>query len=271
MKPPAFDYVCVESADEAVDLLARHGDEARILAGGQSLLPVLNMRLAMPAVLIDISRCDDLSGIRSAGVLECGAAITQATLERRAGLAAECPMLVQALPFISHFQIRSRGTVCGSIAHAEPTAELPLVLAALGGRVCLRSRTGRRELAAADFQTGMLSTDRRADELIEGVRFPLLQAQERQGFAEFARRQGDYAIVAIAASVTPARIRLAVGGVEDRPHVAEWPWLSGSALDDALNALAWSLHARDDAQVSATQRRRLVRRLGRDLIGVLQS
>jgi len=271
MKPPAFDYVRVDSADEAVDLLARHGDDARILAGGQSLLPVLNMRLAMPAVLIDISRCVDLAHIRGEGALECGAAITQATLERRPALGAECPMLAQALPFISHYQIRSRGTVCGSIAHAEPTAELPLVLAALDGRVCLRSRAGRRELAAAAFQTGMLSTDRRADELIESIRFPLLEPGERQGFAEFARRQGDYAIVAVAASVTRARIRLAVGGVEDRPHVTEWPALAGSALDDALNALAWSLQARDDTQVSAGQRRRLVRRLGRDLIGALQS
>jgi 2-furoyl-CoA dehydrogenase FAD binding subunit len=266
VKPPAFDYVRVETADEAVALLAEHGEDARVLAGGQSLLPILNMRLAQPKLLIDISRCADLAQVRRNGALEVGAAVTQAALERRATLPAESALLAQALPHVAHFQIRSRGTVCGSIAHAEPSAELPLVLACLGGRVRLRARSGRRELAAEAFLTGMLSTARRPDELIESVSFPLRQPDERQGFAEFSRRHGDFAIVALAASVTPARIRLAVGGVEDCPRVAEWPRLDGAALEDALNALAWALEARDDPHASARQRRQLVRRLGLKLI-----
>jgi 2-furoyl-CoA dehydrogenase FAD binding subunit len=271
VKPPAFDYVRAETADEAIELLARHGEEARVLAGGQSLLPILNMRLAQPRVLIDISRCPELAGVRCAGFIEVGAAVTQAALERRAALHTESPLLAQALPHVGHAQVRSRGTVCGSIAHAEPSAELPLALAALGGQVRLRSRRGRRELSAEQFQTGMLSTARRPDELIEAVRFPLPQPAERQGFTEFSMRHGDFAIVALAASMTPARIRFGVGGVEDRPRVAEWPPLAGSALDDALNALAWSLEARDDVHASARQRRHLVRRLGRRLIEALRA
>lgn len=266
MKPPAFDYVRADTADEAVALLAEHGEDARVLAGGQSLLPILNMRLAQPRLLIDISRCAGLARVRRNGVLEVGAAVTQAALERRDTLAAESPLLAQAIPHVAHFQVRSRGTVCGSIAHAEPSAELPLALACLGGRVRLRSRKARRELAADAFFTGMLATARRADEMIESVSFPLQEPGERQGFTEFSRRHGDFAIVALAASVTPAHIRLAVGGVEDRPRVTEWPRLAGAALEDALNALAWSLEARDDLHASARQRRQLVRRLGLQLI-----
>jgi 2-furoyl-CoA dehydrogenase FAD binding subunit len=269
LKPPSFDYVRADTADEALELLATHGEEARILAGGQSLVPILNMRLAQPRVLIDISRCAELAGIHVNGTLSVGAAATQAALERRPTLPSESPLIAAVLPHISHFQVRSRGTVCGSIAHAEPSAELPLALTALGGTVRLRSRKGRRTLAADDFFTGMLSTARRADEMIEATEFPLLEKGERQGFIEFSRRHGDFAIVALGASVTASRIRLAVGGVEDRPRVFEWPRLAGSALEDALNALAWSLSARDDLHASARQRRQLVRNLGRKLIAEL--
>jgi 2-furoyl-CoA dehydrogenase FAD binding subunit len=269
VKPPAFDYVRVDTVDEAVELLARHGEDARVLAGGQSLMPMLNMRLVQPRVLIDITRCAGLDLIDGGGALDVGAAVTQAELERRSTLEVESPLLAHALPHISHFQVRSRGTVCGSIAHAEPSAELPLVLAALNGSVRLRSRKGCRELGADTFFTGMLTTARRADELVEVVRFPMVGQGEHQGFTEFSLRHGDFAVVALAASVTPARIRLAVGGVEDRPRVVEWPWLAGTALDDGLNELAWSLDARNDPHASARQRRQLVRRLGRELIGRL--
>jgi len=269
MKPAAFDYVRAETVAEAVALLAEHGDEARVLAGGQSLMAILNMRLARPQLLVDVSRCQELSGLRRDGALRVGAAVTQAALERLPGLAADAPMLAQALPHVAHFQIRSRGTVCGSIAHADPSAELPLVLAALRGRVMLRGKKGRRAVAGDQFVTGMLTTARRADELVEAVEFPLPSPGERQGFAEFARRHGDFAILALAASVTRERIRLAVGGVEDRPRVVEWPRLEGDALEDALNTLAWSLEARDDLHASASLRRHLLRRLGRRLVGEL--
>lgn len=267
MKPAPFDYVRAESADEAVDLLARHGEDARILAGGQSLMAVLNMRLAQPALLIDISRSKPLSEVRrDDGSLWVGAAVTQASLEWRPGLAAELPLLAQAIPHISHFQIRNRGTVCGSVAHADPSAELPLCLLALQGEVRLRSAKRRRTLPAQAFFTGMLSTARQNDELLEAVRIPLARPGTGYGFTEFSARHGDFAICAVAALVHDKGIRLAVGGVADRPCAQDWPLLEGSALDDALNEFAWALDARDDAQISAATRRHLVRRLGRQAI-----
>jgi 2-furoyl-CoA dehydrogenase FAD binding subunit len=272
MKPAPFDYVRADSTDEAVDLLARHGEDARILAGGQSLMAVLNMRLARPALLIDISRSKPLSEVqRDDGGLVVGAAATQASLEWRPGLAADLPLLAQAFPHISHFQIRNRGTVCGSVAHADPSAELPLCLLALQGEVRLRSAKCRRSLPAEAFFTGMLSTARQNDELLEAVRFPLARPGAGYGFTEFSARHGDFAICAVAAVVHDKGIRLAVGGVADRPRAQDWPLLDGGALDDALNEFAWALEARDDAQISATTRRHLVRRLGRQAIAVARA
>lgn len=267
MKPQAFDYARPDSADEAVALLADAGDEGRILAGGQSLMAVLNLRLAQPGVLIDISRVPDLNYVRTdRGMLAIGAAATQASVEWRAGLAGEVPLLAQAFPHISHFQIRNRGTVCGSIAHADPSAELPLCLLALEGEVVLRSRAGRRTVAAADFFQGMLMTARAADELVEEARYPLLQAGSGYAFEEFSGRHGDFAVCAVAAVVRADGIRLAVGGVSDRPRVASWPRLAGADLDAAINDFAWELGAKDDHHASAKFRRQLVRHLGRAAI-----
>ena len=167
MKPCRFDYLRAETASEAVECLAQFGEDARVLAGGQSLMPILNMRLAQPGLLLDISRTRDLDYVRVHDARLCiGAAATQASVEWRAGLAAEVPLLHAAFPSISHFQIRNRGTVCGSVAHADPSAELPLVLLALGGEVVLRSARSRRVVPARDFFRGMLQTARAADELV---------------------------------------------------------------------------------------------------------
>jgi 2-furoyl-CoA dehydrogenase FAD binding subunit len=263
MKPAAFDYVRVDTVEEACELLAEHGDEARVLAGGQSLMPMLNMRLVQPGILIDISRCEPLAYARvENGKLAVGAALTQAAVEWRTSLSGEVPLLSQALPNISHFQIRNRGTVCGSLAHADPSAELPLCLTALGGEVVLRSKRGRRVLPPGQFFQGMLSTARAADELLEEARFPLQAPRTGYAFEEFSLRHGDYAIVAVAAVVAERELRFAVSGVADRPTLAVWPRLSGDALEAALNDLAWSLAARDDQQASAQYRRHLVRQLG---------
>ena len=156
--------------------------------------------------------------------------------------------------------------MCGSIAFADPSAELPLCLATLGGEVVLRARAGARTLPAAAFQTGMLSTACREDEMVAAVRFPAAEPGAGYAFTEFARRHGDFAIVAIAAIARANGIRIGVGGVAEQPVVQEWPLLSGSALDDALNALAWSLDAADDAHASARYRRELVRRLGKQAV-----
>jgi 2-furoyl-CoA dehydrogenase FAD binding subunit len=268
MKPAPFDYVRADEPQAIVDLLAQHGDEARILAGGQSLMAVLNMRLAQPGLLIDLSRSATLAEVRiDQGALRVGAAATQASIEWRAGLARELPLLAQAIPFISHFQVRNRGTVCGSIAHADPSAELPLCLLALQGEVLLASAKRRRTVAAQDFFTGLLSTARQADELVEAVRFPLAAAGWGHGFTEASMRHGDFALCAVAAVLRPDGLRLAVGGVADRPVARELPRdLAGSALDDALNEFAWALDARDDDLVSAATRRHLVRRLGRQAV-----
>ena len=267
MKPYAFDYQRVDGADEAVTALAALGEDARILAGGQSLMAVMNMRLAEPRRLIDISRSASLAEVRiDGGWLHIGAAATQASVEWRARLADEVPLLALAFPHISHFQIRNRGTVCGSIAHADPSAELPLCLLALEGEVALRSSRRRRIVKAADFFTGMLLTARAADEMVEAVRFPLARHGADHGaghgFEEFAMRHGDFAVCAVAAVADAQRLRIAVGGVADRPMARDYPILSGSALADALNDFAWSLDARDEPQASATLRRRLVRTLG---------
>ena len=268
MKPAAFDYVRAESADEAVQQLRALGADARILAGGQSLMAVLNMRLAQPSALIDISRTSDLDYVRAdGGMLAVGAAATQSSVEWRKSLVQEVPLLAQAFPFISHFQIRNRGTVCGSVAHADPSAEIPLVLLALGGEVVLRSASKRRTLPAADFFQGMLMTARAPDELLAEVRFPLAAGGQRSAFTEFSARHGDFAIVSAAATADSHGLRLAVGGVADRPRLAQWPAsLRGADLDSALNDFAWELEAQDDAHASATFRRHLVRRLGAQVL-----
>jgi 2-furoyl-CoA dehydrogenase FAD binding subunit len=267
MKPKKFAYCRPDSLDEVVALLAQYGDAARVLAGGQSLMPMLNLRLIDAAVIVDISRLAALDVIRVVdGVLEVGAAVTQARLLGHPELARQVPLLARALPFVGHVQTRSRGTVCGSLAHADPSSELPLSLATLGGSVVLRSARGERVLDAAEFQTGMLSTARAPDELIVAARFPLGRPGEGVAFDEVARRHGDFAIVSLAAFARDGALRLGIGGVADRPMVRDWRGLGVAALPDALNEFAWTLGGRDDIHASAHYRRDLVRRLGAHLL-----
>jgi 2-furoyl-CoA dehydrogenase FAD binding subunit len=264
MKPARFDYVRAETAEEAQALLAQHGGDARILAGGQSLIAMLNMRLAQPEVLVDISRIGELAYIRADdGQLAIGAATTQSALEAFPGLRQHVPLAALALPSIAHVQVRNKGTVCGSIAHADPSAELALILAALRGEVVLGSASSRRRVAAADFFRGMLQTACGADEMIVEVRLPLRSPATGYAFREVALRQGDFALVALAAVATADMLSLAVGGVADRPVVRQWPRLAEADLDDALNEFAWALDAQDDVHASAQYRRHLVRVLGR--------
>lgn len=265
MKPSRFGYLRAIDTPHILEALRHGGSDARILAGGQSLMAVLNMRLAQPRWLVDISQTQDLKAVevnQSSGHLVVKAAVTQGSLEWRTTLAKEVPLLTMVLPHISHFQIRNRGTVCGSISHADPSAELPLALITLGGDVVLRSAKRTRVLSAQDFIQGMLTTARAADELVEAVRFPLMQPGQRFAFAEFSARHGDFALVSCAVVVTDDAIRIGVGGLADRPVVETLPKLAGDDLRGALNDLAWKLDAQDDAHVSAAYRRNLVRQLG---------
>lgn len=267
MKPARFDYIRAETLSEAHAALAEDGNEARVIAGGQSLLPMLSMRLARPKVLIDIMHLLELREIKVGGNgIRIGAGVRQAELLAWPELAVSQPLLAAALPLIGHAETRNRGTVCGSVAHADPSAELPLVLLALDGTIELSSRRKRRSVAAADFFTGMMSTAREPNELIEAITVPRKRNGYGYAFQEFGRRRGDFAIVSCAAIASKNGVRLAVGGVADRPSRRDFPALDGSALDDALDAFAWELDARDDLHATGRYRRELVRRMGRATI-----
>ena len=267
MKPAPFDYVRVDSVDEAVELLGEYGDDARIIAGGQSLMPMLNMRLARPEVLIDIARIPELAGIKSdENAVTIGAVTTQGALEEWDALATMLPIVAQALPNIGHFQTRNRGTVCGSLCHADPSSELPLCLALLGGEVELSSKRDTRRLSADDFQIGVLTTAKEPDEMATCAIFPKAAEGTSYAFSEFHRRHGDFAIVAVAAMRSGNTVRLAVGGVADRPEVREWQGLENNVIDDALNEFAWDMGGSDDIHATARFRRELVRHMGRQLI-----
>jgi 2-furoyl-CoA dehydrogenase FAD binding subunit len=263
MKPAAFDYLRAASVQEAIEALAELGGRARVIAGGQSLVAMLNIRLAEPEVLVDISRIEALQRIRiDADAVEVGAGVVQADLLAWPKLAEELPLLARALPYVGHFQTRNRGTIGGSIAHSDPSSELPLCLATLGAEVELRSARGTRRVKAADFQTGMLGTARQPDELLAAVRFPRRKAGEGYAFREVARRHGDFAIAALAVKATADATLLGVGGIADRPTVRDFGAADATALNQALNDFAWSLGGNDDIHATGRYRRELVRRLG---------
>ena len=268
MKPPPFDYARSESVDEALALVGEHGEEARVIAGGQSLMAMLNMRLLRPSVLVDIAELGELSYIKeSSGWVEIGATTTQAALESWPALASRLPLVAAAMPHLGHFQTRNRGTVCGSLCHADPSSELPLCLAALGGQVVLRSRRRKRVLKAKEFQIGMLTTAKQDDEIMVAARYPVAQKGFGYAFRELSRRHGDFAIVALAAVAGGGKIRLGVGGVAEAPTVREWDdRLKDEDLVDTLNDFAWELRGSDDIHATARYRREMVRRLGKKVI-----
>ena len=272
MKPRPFDYVRPDTVDEVLGLLAEHGDDARILAGGQSLVPMLNLRLIDAAVLIDISRIAELDTIRvDRGALEVGAAVTQNKLLAWPDLARDFALLAAGLPFVGHFQTRNKGTVCGSIAHADPSSELPLLLAMYEGEVVLRSQRGVRVVAAKDFHKDMLTTAREADELIVAVRFPQ-RPKQRAAFREIARRHGDFAIIAVAAAAGENDgITLGVGGMAGRPMTRTVAARDAAAVADVIKEWAEQLEGYDDLHASAAMRRDMFRKLAGNVVAeVLQ-
>jgi len=223
MKLPPVEYEAPTTVAEAVDLLAEHLDEASVLAGGQSLIPLLALRLARPSVLIDINSIDELSGVSAAdGQVTIGAMTREYVAEESETIADAVPLLAAALPLIGHEAIRSRGTIGGSLAHADPAAELPAVAQALDAEFVVGGPSGERVIPAAQWFEGYLTTSRRPDELLLEVRFPAARLGTGTSFQEVARRHGDFAIVGLAASLTLSDgaisdARLAFAGMSDVP------------------------------------------------------
>ena len=278
MKAPAFDYVRAADAASAQALLAEHGEGARLLAGGQSLLATLNLRLSEPSILIDIGRIG-LSAIEDrAGGVHVGALATHAAIGRSALVAAKVPLLTDAAPHIAHAAIRNRGTMGGSLGLADPAAEWPACALALGATVILSSAArGQRQVVAGEFFQGLFATAAATDEMILGVDFPPLGPEERQGCLELARRHGDYAIVGVACALrlvggrvrnlraaffgvgpTPILCRTAAAAAEDAPP--------GDAARAAADALPRELHPPDDPTMDGATRLHLAQVLLRRAI-----
>jgi len=222
MKPPPFEYHAAASVEEAVGLLAEHGDEAKVLAGGQSLVPLLALRLARPAHLIDINGVGDLGSVANGSGLTLGALVRHRVAERSEVVRRANPLFADALGLIGHVAIRNRGTVGGSVAHADPAAELPTVLVALDGEVEVRSGRGTRRVAARDLFEGFLTTSLAADELLTAVRCPAWAAGTGWSYQEFSRRSGDFAVAGTAVTLrveggTIAEARIALSGVSATP------------------------------------------------------
>jgi carbon-monoxide dehydrogenase medium subunit len=204
LKPAPFEYDAPGDVEETLDLLAEHGDDAKLIAGGQSLIPLMALRLARPARLIDVGRLAELQQIATNGRLTIGAGVRQRVAERAATVADRCPLMAQALPFVAHAPIRTRGTIGGSVAHADPAAELPAVALVAEAEMLVRRRGGERVVTAAEFFRGFFETALEPDELLVEVRLPAWPARTGSAFHEVARRQGDFALVGAAAIVTLA-------------------------------------------------------------------
>jgi carbon-monoxide dehydrogenase medium subunit len=274
MKPAPFDYILARNAGEAVETLAEHADDAKVLAGGQSLVPMLNMRLSRPALVVDINGAAELDYVRAAdGILALGALARQRALERWAG--ASCPLIAEALRWVGHAAIRNRGTVAGSIAHGDPASELPALLLCLDGEVVARRARGERVIPAGELYVAPLTTTIRPDELVTEVRFTMPRAHAGWGFAEVARRHGDFALVGAAAllwldgSGRVAGTRLAFFGVGGKPvrgldaesaMIGHEP--TPARIQEAARAAAARLEPDSDLHATAEYRRRVAGVLG---------
>ena len=203
MKPAPFEYYVPDSIEQALDLLREHGDSARLLAGGQSLVPAMNFRVVQPGVLIDLNRIGELRYIReNTGALQVGAMTRERELEIDPAVSKRTPLLAEAMPHVAHPQIRNRGTLGGSLANADPAAELPVIMLALGARLKVRNADGERWVDARNFFVGMFATDLAADEMLVEIELPTISPHTGWSFMEVAPRAGDYALMGVAALVT---------------------------------------------------------------------
>jgi carbon-monoxide dehydrogenase medium subunit len=281
VKAPKFSYVRVDSVEQALALLAQHGEEARILAGGQSLMPSLNMRLSQPRLLIDINRLDALRGISRAGdVVRIGALARHAEVANSQIVAEQLPLIAEAMPHVAHVAVRNRGTFGGSIALADPAAEMPACALALGATFVVAGSAGRREIAAEDYFEGLYETARRPDELLVEALIPAKGPGFVSVFMELARRHGDFAIAGVAFNLEIADGvvrdgRLVYFGSEDKPTLAggalaaiRGKRLDGQSGEAAAAALAGDLQPMSSPQGSAKMRLHLQRVLTRRALEV---
>jgi carbon-monoxide dehydrogenase medium subunit len=271
MKLPAFEYACPATLAEAVALLASHDGDAKALAGGQSLMPMMAFRVAQPSLLVDLRKLSDLRGIRiSDQGVRLGALVRWRDIQDDLRLMAAHPLLKAAIAHVAHYQIRNRGTVGGSLAHADPAAEMPGIAVTCEAEIAVAGKSGARTIKAADFFLGALTTALKPDEIITEVRLPHWPAGRRFGFQEFARRRGDFAMAGIAAfydtdaSGKAQNAHVGVIGVGDRPRrlaTAE-AVLNGRVVDEATivkagEAASAEVEPQDDIHASAAYRRAL--------------
>jgi carbon-monoxide dehydrogenase medium subunit len=272
VKPPVFDYHAPATVDEAIALLGRYGGDAKVLAGGQSLMPLLNFRLSRPAAIVDLNRIPALDYVREDdGHLCFGAMTRQRTVEFSALVRQRLPLLAEATALVGHLPIRTRGTIGGSIAHADPSAEYPAVLTALDGRVVARGPGGERMLGPAALFQGYLATSLAPEEIVVEVRLPAAPAGAGFAFEEFSRRHGDFALVGVACLLVGARprctaARLAAAGAGPAPirlrsaeEILERDGLTDAAIDAAAARAAELVTPDDDVHASAAYRRNLTR------------
>jgi carbon-monoxide dehydrogenase medium subunit len=271
MKAAAFAYARATSVSNALELLGAHGDRAKVLSGGQSLMPAMNLRLISPELIVDIGEIAELRGITvTGGVIRIGALTRHVDLLRSAEIAAHAPLLTRAIAHLAHPAIRNRGTIGGSLAHADPASELPACMLALNATIIIRGQAGERRIAAKDFFTGIYETALSAQELLVAVELPAAQKNSVHFFHEFARRHGDYAITGLAAQATVegdvfTDLRSAFFAVSDRPVLAKAAQklvnvaVTPAILAEASSVLGEELDPHDDQQASASMRRHLAK------------
>ncbi|RKT13559.1 carbon-monoxide dehydrogenase medium subunit [Paraburkholderia sp. RAU2J] len=274
MKPTAFSYHRPRTLDDALSLLALHGFDAKLIAGGQSLAPMMNMRFAQPAHLVDLNALPQLEGVTlEPDTLAVGAMTRHHELATSSTVRAACPLLAEAAATIGHYAIRQRGTLGGSLAHADPAAQLPLIASTLGARIEIVGPAGSRQVPAAQFLIAVMTTDLAVDEIIRTVRFPTALSGERHAFEAFSRRHGDFAIAACAvtavlASDRFASLRIGVGGVADVPLVLDdlaagfvGETADAPSVGRIAEAVANAVEVHDQPGISAAYRRDLLKAL----------
>jgi len=281
MKAAAFAYARATSVDDALGLLVAHGDRAKVLSGGQSLMPAMNLRLISPELVIDIGGIAELRGIvREGSLLRIGALTRHVELQRSPDIAAHAPLLAEAIAHVAHPAIRNRGTLGGSLAHADPASELPACMLALDAVMVVRGKGSERRIAAVDFFQGIFQTALLAEELLVAVELPVAPGNSVHFFDEFARRHGDYAIAGLAArAVVEAgvfkELRLGFFAVGDRPVLAEASdklvnvAVTAASVSEAAALLGQELDPQDDQQASPAMRRHLARVLLRRCVATL--